>query len=193
MYYKITVQDHIRVSPRFFGKDLKDAVKAGIKMKYDGLIDQSMGVVIDVIDVKEVGEGVIIPGDGASYYETTFEILSYKPELQEVVVGRIKDIADFGAFITLGPIDGMIHISQTMDDFVSFAKEKVLTGRDSKRVLKVGDVCRARVIAVSFKDPNNPKIGLTMRQPGMGKTDWAAAQPAAAKEEKKEKKQKKEK
>jgi DNA-directed RNA polymerase subunit E' len=194
MYYKITVQDHIRVSPRFFGKDLKDAVKAGIKMKYDGLIDQSMGVVIDVIDVKEVGEGVIIPGDGASYYETTFEILSYKPELQEVVVGRIKDIADFGAFITLGPIDGMIHISQTMDDFVSFAKEKVLTGRDSKRILKVGDVCRARVIAVSFKDPTNPKIGLTMRQPGMGKTDWSAvAQPAAAKEEKKEKKSKKEK
>jgi DNA-directed RNA polymerase subunit E' len=195
MFYKITVQDHIRVSPRFFGKDLKDAVKAGIKLKYDGLIDQSMGVVVDVIDVKEVGEGVIIPGDGASYYETTFEILSYKPELQEVVVGRIKDIADFGAFITLGPIDGMIHISQTMDDFVSFAKDKVLTGRDSKRFLKVGDVCRARVIAVSFKDPNNPKIGLTMRQLGMGKTDWSAvaAPPVVAKEEKKEKKSKKEK
>ncbi|MEM4242772.1 MAG: DNA-directed RNA polymerase [Candidatus Woesearchaeota archaeon] len=192
MYYKVTVQDHIRVSPRFFGKDLKDAVKAGVKLKYDGLIDQAMGVVIDVIDVKEVGEGVIIPGDGASYYETTFEILTYKPELQEVVVGRIKDIADFGAFITLGPIDGMIHISQTMDDFVSFAKEKVLTGRDSKRVLKVGDICRARVIAVSFKDPNNPKIGLTMRQPGMGKPEWSEAKASAAeKEEKKEKKSKK--
>lgn len=196
MYYQIQLQDHIRVSPRFFGKDLKDAVKAGIKLKYDGLIDQQLGVVIDVVDVKEVGEGVIIPGDGASYYETTFEILTYKPELQEVAVGRIKDIADFGAFITLGPIDGMIHISQTMDDFVSFAKEKVLTGRDSKRILKVGDVCRARVIAVSFKDPTNPKIGLTMRQPGMGNTHWATAAPAAAPaeaEEKKEKKAKKEK
>jgi DNA-directed RNA polymerase subunit E' len=194
MYYKIHLSDHIRVSPRFFGKELKDAVKAGIKLKYDGLIDQTLGVVIDVVDVKEVGEGVIIPGDGAAYYDTAFDILTYKPELQEVVVGRIKDIADFGAFITLGPIDGMIHISQTMDDFVSFAKEKVLTGRDSKRVLKVGDVCRARVIAVSFKDPSNPKIGLTMRQPGMGNTNWATAASAAAepKEEKKEKKSKKE-
>ena len=191
MYYKITLQDHIRVSPRFFGKDLKDAVKAGIKLKYDGLIDQILGVVIDVVDVKEVGEGVIIPGDGASYYETTFEILSYKPELQEVVVGRIKDIADFGAFITLGPIDGMIHISQTMDDFVSFAKEKVLSGRDSKRILKVGDVCHARVIAVSFKDLSNPKIGLTMRQQGMGKPEWA--QVAVVAEVKVEKKAKKEK
>ncbi len=192
MFYKIQLKDHIRVSPRFFGKDLKDAVKAGIKLKYDGLIDQVLGVVVDVIDVKEVGEGVIIPGDGASYYDTTFEILSYKPELQEVVMGRIKDIADFGAFLTLGPIDGMIHISQTMDDFVSFAKEKVLTGRDSKRVLKVGDVCRGRVIAVSFKDPTNPKIGLTMRQLGLGKPEWVAEVPkAAAKEEKAEKKVKK--
>lgn len=189
MFYKIQLSDHIRVSPRFFGKDLKAAVKAGIKLKYDGLIDQTLGVVIDVVDVREVGEGVIIPGDGAAYYDTTFEILTYKPELQEVVTGRIKDIADFGAFLTLGPIDGMIHISQTMDDFVSFAKEKVLTGRDSKRVLKVGDVCRARVIAVSFKDPTNPKIGLTMRQPGMGKPEWAAA-PAMAKAEEGEEKKK---
>lgn len=185
MFYKIQVQDHIRVSPRFFGKEVNDAVKAGIKLKYDGLIDQNLGIVIDVTSVKSVGEGIIIPGDGASYYDATFEIIAYKPELQEVVVGRIKDIADFGAFITLGPIDGMIHISQTMDDFVSFAKEKVLTGRDSKHVLKVGDVCRARVIAVSFKDPSNPKIGLTMRQPGLGKLEWLEAKPVVeAKEEK---------
>ncbi len=188
MFYKVQLQDHIRVSPRFFGKDVKDAVRSGIKLKYDGLIDQTLGVVIDVTNVQEVGEGVIIPGDGASYFETTFEILTYKPELQEVVLGRIKDIADFGAFITLGPIDGMIHISQTMDDFVSFAKDKVLTGRDSKRILKVGDICRARVIAVSFKDPTNPKIGLTMRQSGMGKPEWAEAKAAAVAAEKKEEK-----
>jgi DNA-directed RNA polymerase subunit E' len=74
--------------------------------------------------------------------------------------------------MALGPIDGMIHISQTMDDYVSFAKDKVLTGRDSKRSLKVGDLCRARIIAVSFKDLTNPKIGLTMRQPGLGKLEW---------------------
>jgi len=87
-------------------------------------------------------------------------------------VGKIKDIVDFGAFITLGPIDGMIHVSQTMDDFVSFSKEKTLAGKESKRTLKVNDVCRARIVAVSFKDPGNPKLGLTMRQQGLGRLDW---------------------
>jgi len=89
-----------------------------------------------------------------------------------VVHGKIKDIADFGAFINIGPLDGMIHISQTMNDFVSFSKDKTLQGKDSKRSLKVNDVCVARVIAVSYKDIANPKLGLTMRQQGLGREDW---------------------
>ena len=174
MFYKFEIQDYIRVSPKFFEYDVNDAVLKAVKQKYDGLIDAKLGVVIDIANVKSIGEGIIIPGDGASYYDTVFELLVFQPELQEIVQGRIKDIADFGAFLTLGPIDGMIHISQTMDDFVSFSKEKVLSGRDTKRALRVGDHCRARVIAVSFKDVTNPKIGLTMRQPGLGKLEWIA-------------------
>jgi DNA-directed RNA polymerase subunit E' len=195
MFYKAEVKDHIRVAPRLFEFDVKEAVLKAVKQKYDGMIDPTLGVVIDVSSVKEIGEGVIIPGDGASYYDTTFELLTFQPELQEVCQGKIKDIADFGAFITLGPIDGMIHISQTMDDFVTFAKDKTLSGRDSKRALKVGDTCRARVIAVSFKDVTNPKIGLTMRQPGLGKLDWITAEEASAvspEEKKAGKKEKKE-
>ena len=172
MYYKIELKDHIRVPPNLFNLDVKEAVMKSIKKKYDGFISKDMGIVIDASNVKEIGEGIIIPGDGSSYYETTFEVLSFKPELQEVILGRIRDIVDFGAFITLGPIDGMIHVSQTMDDFVSFSKEKTLAGKESKKTLKVNDVCRARIIAVSFKDPLNPKLGLTMRQQGLGRLDW---------------------
>jgi|TARA_B100002003_G_C14135795_1_gene546237 DNA-directed RNA polymerase subunit E' len=172
MFYKIELKDHIRVPPDMFNLDVKEAVTKRIKTKFDGFISQDLGIVIDVSSLKEVGEGVIIPGDGASYYKTTFELLTFKPELQEVVTGRIKDIVDFGAFINIGPIEGMIHVSQTMDDFVNFSKDKTLAGKESKKVLKVNDICRARIIAVSFKDPANPKLGFTMRQQGLGKLDW---------------------
>ena len=188
MFYKIELKDHIRVPPNLFDLDVKEAVIKRIKKKYDGYISNDLGIVVDVPDVKEIGEGIIIPGDGSSYYEATFEVLTFKPELQEVVLGRIKDIVDFGAFITLGPIDGMIHISQTMDDFVSFSKEKTLSGKESKKTLKVNDICRARIIAISFKDPLNPKLGLTMRQQGLGRLDWMEdeEQKAVIKESKKE-------
>ena len=183
MYYKIELKDRVRVPPNLFNLDVKESVIKSIKKKYDGYISKDLGIVIDISGIKEIGEGVIIPGDGSAYYEAVFEVMSFKPELQEVVLGRIRDIVDFGAFITLGPIDGMIHISQTMDDFVSFSKEKSLAGKESKKSLKVNDVCRARIIAVSFKDPLNPKLGLTMRQQGLGRLDWIEEE-----EEKKEEK-----
>jgi DNA-directed RNA polymerase subunit E' len=173
MFYKVKVKDHIRVPPDLFGEDINAAVVQRIKKKYDGFISKDLGIVIDTSSIDEVKEGVIIPGDGAAYYETTFELIVFKPELHEILLGKIREIADFGAFISLGPVEGMIHVSQTMDDFVSFSKDKVLMGKDSKRSLKVGDLCRARVIAISYKDVTNPKLGLTMRQPGLGKLEWA--------------------
>ncbi len=175
--YKIKIKDHIRVPPNLFNQPTETAVIQRIKKKYEGHISKELGIVIDVSQVDEIGEGVIIPGDGASYYDTKFELLSFKPEMQEVAYGMVRDIADFGAFMTIGPLDGMIHISQTMDDYVSFSKDKVLMGTETKRTLKVGDLCRSRIIAVSYKEVNNPKIGLTMRQPFLGKLEWADEEP----------------
>lgn len=172
MFYAIKVKDHIRLPPSEFNKDLKDAIIGQIKGKFSGYVSKELGFVIDVLDIDEISDGIIIPGDGAPYYGTTFELLTYLPEMQEFVVGKIRDITDFGAFLSLGPVDGMIHISQTMNDFVSFSKDKVLQGKESNRSLKVGDVCYGRIVAVSFKDPANPKIGVTMRQQGLGKLEW---------------------
>lgn len=172
MFYRIKLKDHIRLPPNMFQADLKLSLMNQVRKQFEGYISQEIGVVIDVINVGLIGDGVILPGDGSPYYQVDFELLTFKPELQEVLHGRIKDIADFGAFISLGPIEGMIHVSQTMNDFVSFGKDKVLQGKESKRSLKVGDLCRARVIAFSYKDLSNPKLGLTMRQPGLGKLEW---------------------
>lgn len=186
MFYKVHVKDHVRVTPNLFGLPTEEAIVSMVKKAYEGYISKELGIVLGVSGLSEHREGVIIPGDGSAYYDCDFELLTFRPELQEVVFGRIKDIADFGAFINIGVVDGMIHISQAMDDFVSFGGEKVLLGKESKRTLKVGDRCKARIIAVSFKDIANPKIGLTMRQPGVGKLEWIDedAAKAGAKEEK---------
>ena len=172
MFYKVRLKDMARVPPNLFAKPVDEAIIAQLKEKYEAYISKNVGIVIDVLAVHSHSDGVVIPGDGAAFYEVEFDALVFKIELQEVFHGKILDIADFGAFIGLGPIEGMIHISQTMDDFVSFSKEKALQGKQSGRALKPGDVCRTRVIAVSYKDVTNPKFGLTMRQPSLGKLDW---------------------
>jgi len=175
MFYEVLVTDHVRVEPNKFGMDTDEAVRTQLEESYSGFQDKDIGTVVAVLDVMEVKEGIIIPGDGAAYYESTFKLIVFKPELQELVYGTVEEITSFGAFMSMGPIRGMIHISQTMDDFVSFSDTGVLTGKDGKKTLVQGDKCIARIVAISYKG-EDPKIGLTMRQPGLGKLDWVKAE-----------------
>lgn len=171
MFYITKVEDYIRVEPKLFGMPTLEAVENQLKETYADYYDKEIGKAVSVIDVLEVGEGVIIPGDGAAYYKTTFKILAWKPEMHELIYGIISEITNFGAFIDMGVMKGMIHISQTMEDYVSFSKTNTLLGKASKKSLKQGDLCLARVVAISHKG-SDPKIGLTMRQPGLGKIEW---------------------
>ena len=172
MYYKSEVEGVVRVEPALFKGELKTAITEQLKKDYEEKVNDILGRVIKIIDVKKIEEGVLIPGDGAAYYRVRFNAIHYVPEVQELIEGEVKDIAKFGAFIEFGPFEGMVHISQAMDDFVSVSKSGSLQGKSSKKVLKTGDKVRARIIAVSLKDPDDPKIGLTMRQPYLGKINW---------------------
>ncbi|MBD3247147.1 DNA-directed RNA polymerase [Candidatus Pacearchaeota archaeon] len=171
MFYLTEVEDYVRVAPKLFGLPTAEAVEKQLEETYKEYYDKELGGVVAVVGVLDIGEGVIIPGDGAAYYNSKFKLLAWKPELQELVYGKIAEITSFGAFMDMGIMKGMIHISQTMDDYVSFSKSNTLSGKNSKRSLKINDECLARVVAISHKG-NSPKIGLTMRQPGLGKLEW---------------------
>lgn len=196
MFYLLEVEDHVRVKPKHFGLPTHEAIEKQLYESFVDKVNKELGFVIDVISVDKVEDGVIIPGDGAAFYKSVFKVLVWKPELHELVYGTITEITNFGAFMQIGPAQGMIHISQTMEDYVSLSKTGTLSGKASKRNLAKGDDCLARVVAISFKG-GEPKIGLTMRQPGLGKLEWlkedkkrreAAAKAAAKKAEKEEKK-----
>lgn len=176
-----TVEDKIRVPPEKLGTDVKKAIKSAISDQLEGIVNSRLGVILSVMSIDKVGEGRITPGDPGVYYNCEFNLLTFKPEIHEIVYGEVIDNTEFGSFIRMGPMDGLIHISQLMDDFVSFDnKNSLFLGKESKRTLKEGDLVRARVIAVSLNRGEN-KIGLTMRQPGLGGLAWV-------KEEKKRKK-----
>ncbi|MBS3099716.1 DNA-directed RNA polymerase [Candidatus Pacearchaeota archaeon] len=171
MFYLIDVEDFIRVEPRLFGLPTREAVEQQLRESYTTHFDKELGMVVAVAGVSEIAEGIIIPGDGAAYYKSNFQLVIWKPEMQEIIYGVIEEITNFGAFINLGAARGMIHISQTMEDYVSFSKTNTLVGKSGKKTLKKGDACIARIVAISFK-LGELKIGLTMRQPGLGKIEW---------------------
>ena len=179
------MSSRIRVPPNYFGSDVKKSIIKSIQESYEGYLTQGQELLLCLVDIKNIGDGVIIPGDGAIYYGCDFEMLSYAPEIHEVVEGTITEIAEFGAFAKTGPIEGLIHQSQVMDDYVTYSKSKTLLGRSTKRALKIGDKIRARVIAANLKTLQTAKIGLTMRQPGLGTLKWLEEEHANVKKDSK--------
>lgn len=187
MYKIMTVEDTVRVPPSRFDEEIEGVIMSEFENAVVGKIDRNIGIVISVINVDRIKEGKIILGDGAIYYDARFDILVYQPILNEVVEGEVSEIAEFGAFINFGPMDGLVHVSQITEDYIGYdQKNAILVGKETRKVLKLGDRVRARIIAISLKPSfSDSKIGLTMRQPYLGKLEWLE-------EEKKQQKKKKE-
>ena len=87
-------------------------------------------------------------------------LLEKKAELQkelfdhikvgDVIEGTVKNVTDFGAFIDLGGIDGLLHISE-----MSWGRVE-----NPKKVFTVG-----QAVKVFIKDINETKIALSMKFP----------------------------
>jgi len=174
LFKLITLEDTIRIPPETFGNPLESVGYQQVKAKYEGVVNEESGYVIAVANVKVSPVGKIIPGDGATYHKVTFSLLTFYPKIQEVVEGEVVEIADFGAFVRIGPIDALLHVSQLMDDFISYdEKQGVLLGKETKRKLTSGDQVRVRITAVSLgRAGSSGKIGVTARQPFLGKLEW---------------------
>jgi DNA-directed RNA polymerase subunit E' len=174
LFSLITVKDVVRIPPEKFGQQLEGVAREELNGKYEGMVSKQFGFIIAVTDVKVNYLGKIIPGDGATYHAVFFTLLSYTPSVQEIVEGEVVEIEDFGAFIRIGPIDALLHVSQVIDDFISYnQRQSALYARETGRILQQNDVVRARITVVSFtKGKASGKIGLTTRQPFLGKIDW---------------------
>ncbi len=174
MFKLITLEDTIRIPPEKFGEPIEAVGYEQLRMKYEGMVDEELGYVIAVADIQVNPVGKIIPGDGATYHKALFSLLTFLPKIQEIVEGEVVEIADFGAFIRVGPIDALLHVSQLLDDYISYdEKQGVLMGRETRRKLSTGDQVRVRVTAVSLgRGGSSGKVGVTARQPFLGKLEW---------------------
>lgn len=200
MFKIVTLEDTIRIPPEKFGEPIQTVGREQLRMKYESMVDAQLGYVVAVTDIEVNPVGKLVPGDGATYHRVGFTLLTFHPVVQEVVEGEVVEIADFGAFVRVGPIDALLHVSQLMDDYISHdEKQGVLMGKETRRRLMTGDHVRVRVTAVSLgHGGSSGKIGVTARQPFLGKLEWIrkdvekvkAPKPERAKKEKREEAQK---
>ena len=76
--------------------------------------------------------------------------MSEKLEVGSIVEGKVVRIKPFGAIVSLGNTQGLVHISQICDRFIKHPLEAV----------KLGDVVKVKVLSV---DLEKKRISLSMK------------------------------
>jgi DNA-directed RNA polymerase subunit E' len=175
MYKRVRLRDTVEVPPEALADVTPDLVKRLLQDKLEGRMDEQVGSVVSVVEVHDIGDGAVLPNRPGVYYEAEFDAVTFDPEMQEVVDGEVVEVVNFGAFVGIGPVDGLLHVSQISNEYLAFDEEnQQLASRDSNRVLTVGDSVRTRIVTKSIdeRNPRDSKIGLTAKQPGLGKLEW---------------------
>lgn len=174
MFYLAEIEDVVGIPPKMFNADLDIALKDAINEDKIGRIDKDLGVILGVVKINKTGSAKVLMGDSSAYVDVEYSLLCFKPEVHAVYEGQIKEVAEFGAFVNVGPFDALIHVSQLMDDFVNFDPNTLsFSGKESQRTLAKGDVVLSKLVTVSYKNNTaQTKIGMTMRQSGLGKPEW---------------------
>ncbi len=173
MYYLIKVEDKIRIPPRDLEMELEDAIAKELRERYENRIVPDLGFVLKIIKNKIKSDGYVIPGDPFIYYLVEFEALTFDLAINEVLIGDVKEVLDFGAFVNIGPTDALLHVSQIGGEKFRYDKKSKSFVSANKRTIKKGDIVLTKVSTVSYRNSlADSRIGLTMRLEGLGKEEW---------------------
>ncbi len=174
MFYVYTIKDTISIPPAHFGEDLNKAAEVILRKRHERLLEKDIGIILAVFNVREISDGFIMPGDPSTHHDVTFDMLAFNLDVGEILMGEVSELVDFGCFVRLGPIDGLVHLSQITNDFITNdRKSGTFVLRNSGRTIKKGDVVYVKVSTISLKNNiKDTKIALTMRPDSLGKYEW---------------------
>jgi len=190
MYLEVIREDVIRIPPEYLrrGSSFGDHIDRLASRAFEGSFDEDDRLIVVTYDHESIGRGRIIHGDGAIYQPIRFKAILFEIGESEVVEGAVSEVHEFGAFVRIGPLEALLHVSQIMDERVrvNIDRRKSRTddgriddysrveGLDSGKFVQTTDPVRARIVQVSLNtsDPRSSKIGLTCKQPGLGPLSW---------------------
>ena len=173
-----------RVEGRIFGR-----VKGGFTVDLDGAVAFLPGSQVDIRPVRDVGplmdipqpfqilkmdrrRGNIVVSRRAVLEETRAEQRSElidKLAEGQVIDGVVKNITDYGAFVDLGGIDGLLHVTDMSYKRVNHPSE----------VINIGDTVTVQIVRIN---QDTQRISLGMKQLESDPWDGVAAKyPVGAK------------
>ncbi|KAI8621335.1 hypothetical protein BC830DRAFT_249240 [Chytriomyces sp. MP71] len=90
--------------PSFFGRHLRDSLKKRLFDEVEGTCSGLFGYIISVIEIMDIGKGVLQTGTGMAEFKVHYKAIVFKPFKGQVVEGIVTTVNRMGFFADVGPL-----------------------------------------------------------------------------------------
>jgi len=108
-----------------------------------------------IMEIKEKGKNIIVSRrvllEEEQEKKSKETLARLKPDLE--CEGKVTKLADFGAFVDIGGIEGMVHISEISHGRINHPSE----------ILKPGQQVKVKVLKIEADKEGRPKISLSIK------------------------------
>ena len=101
MFILSKLSDLVRIPPHTFNIPIQESITNELNKKFANKVISNLGLVISLWDLIDIKDGLLKPGDGASFVEVTFRCVVWKPFIGEVLTGWVSECSAEGIKVKL--------------------------------------------------------------------------------------------
>lgn len=103
MFVLTLLADTICIPPQLLAQPTLTSVQTEIEKRYPNKIIVDVGLIICPYGPPlEVGDGILVPGDGGAHHQVVFQCVVFRPFVEEVLIGTVKDSHEGGITVSVG-------------------------------------------------------------------------------------------
>ena len=103
MFVLTLLADTIRIPPHLLSQPTLNSVQTEIEKRYLNKIIVDVGLIICPYGPPlEIGDGILVPGDGGAHHQVIFQAVVFRPFVEEVLIGVVKESNEGGIVVSVG-------------------------------------------------------------------------------------------
>jgi len=103
MFVLTLLADTIRIPPHLLSQPTLNSVQTEIEKRYLNKIIVDVGLIICPYGQPlEIGDGMLVPGDGGAHHQVIFQAVVFRPFVEEVLIGVVKESNEGGIVVSVG-------------------------------------------------------------------------------------------
>lgn len=166
MFVERVLGHQVLLHPEHFGPGLVGQVRKQLRQEVEGLCHGKYGFIIRVVEVMDVGQGVVVDNRGLAGFDVKYRAIVFRPFKNEVMDTVVESVSKMGFFSRTGPLQIFVSNHLIPSEF-SFDEHQGYVSEDQMQRITKDKIVRLRIVGIRMDVGEIFAIG-TIREDYLG-------------------------